>query len=97
VVYNVNTTTITSTTTSNGYNVVNVALGTGDTQSGWTAGTGDTTFSVLSISGEPFNTTTFAPVAGLKLVMPSPALAGFPAVDFNGATRTWPGAPGAVK
>jgi hypothetical protein len=85
------------TVTSNGYNVVNVALGTGTAQSGWTAGTGDTTFSALSISGEPFNTTTFAPVTGLNSVMPSSAPEGFPAVDFNGAARTWPGAPGAVK
>jgi hypothetical protein len=81
-----------STVSSGGYNVVDVYL----TQSGWTAATGDTTFSSLGISGVPFNTTTFAPVSELNSVIPS-APANFPAADFNGAVRTWPGAPGAVK
>jgi len=39
----------------------------------------------------------FAPVAGVKNVMPSAAIAGFPTTDFFGATRDWPGAPGAVR
>jgi hypothetical protein len=51
----------------------------------------------LSITGDPFNTTTFAPIAGLSSVLPSPAPEGFPDTDFNGATRTFPGAAGAVK
>jgi hypothetical protein len=87
-------------TSSQGYNVVDVALGTGDSESGWTAAAGDTTFNLaggLGISGDPFDTTTFVPVAGLRNVMPSTPVTGFPITDFNGATRTWPGAPGAVK
>jgi predicted outer membrane repeat protein len=82
---------------SNGYNVADVPLGTETNQSGWTAADGDTTFSALSISGDPFHTTTFAPETELHLLMPSTAPEDFPAVDFNGADRTWPGAPGAVK
>jgi len=85
------------TITSGGYNVVNVTLGTGNDQSGWTSVTSDKTFSALGISSAPFNTATFVPVAGLRSVMPSTAIAGFPTTDFNGETRTWPGAPGAVK
>ena len=81
---------------SNGYNVVDVPLGTRNTQSGWEAATGDATFSSLGISGAPVNTVTFAPVSGLGSVIPS-APTGFPTTDFYGNTRTWPGAPGAVK
>jgi predicted outer membrane repeat protein len=78
------------------YNVVNVAYGTGSGQAGWTAKTGDTTFTALSITGTPFNTTTFAPVSALQSVLPS-APADFPTTDFYGNTRTFPGAPGAVR
>jgi hypothetical protein len=80
------------------YNVVDAAFGTGTTQAGWDAGTGDTTFGDLSISGDPFDLTTFFPVSGLQSpgVLPS-ALPGFPATDFYGETRTFPGAPGAVR
>jgi predicted outer membrane repeat protein len=78
------------------YNVVDVAFGTGSAQSGWSAGTGDKTFTNLSITGNPLNTTTFAPVSGLQNVLPSTAPADFPLTDFYGATRTFPGAPGAV-
>jgi predicted outer membrane repeat protein len=80
------------------YNVVDVAFGTGDAQTGWTAGIGDTTFSDLSISGDPFDTTTFEPVNGLRSpgVLPS-APADFPTTDFYGNQRTFPGAPGAVN
>jgi hypothetical protein len=80
------------------YNVVDVAYGTGNTQAGWDAGTGDTTFTALGISGDPFDTTTFVPVAGLQSsgVLPSTAPPDFPATDFYGAIRTFPGAPGAV-
>jgi hypothetical protein len=77
------------------YNVVDVAYGTGSGQAGWAAGTGDTTLTALSISGDPFNTTTFVPVSGLGSVVPS-GLTDYPAQDFNGATRTFPNAPGAV-
>jgi hypothetical protein len=83
------------------YNVVDVEYGTGYTRSGWDAGTGDkTTISDsddLTITGEPFDTTTFVPVSGLSNVLPSPPPVCFPATDFHGTTRTFPGAPGAVK
>jgi hypothetical protein len=79
------------------YNVVDVAYGTGTNQSGWTAESTDTTFSALGISGTPFNTTTFEPAAALRGVVLPAAITVFPATDFNGQTRTWPGAPGAVK
>jgi hypothetical protein len=78
------------------YNVVDAPFGTGDTECGWAAGTGDTTLSALGISSDPFDTTTFVPVSGLKSVLPSSAPANFPAADFYGTTRTFPGAPGAV-
>jgi hypothetical protein len=81
------------------YNVVDVALGTGSAQAGLAAGTGDTTFALLGIAGDPFNTTTFEPVTALRSpgVLPSTRPADFPETDFNGATRNFPGAPGAVK
>ena len=82
-------------TINTSYNVVDAALGTGSTDCGWTAGTGDTTFSALGIAGDPFNTTTFVPVSGLQNVLPT-APTDFPATDFYGAARTFPGAPGAV-
>ena len=85
------------TVISGGYNVVDVAFGTTTAQCGWTAVTGDRTFSSLSISGIPFNSTTFIPVSGLSSVMPSSTIANFPILDFNGNIRTWPGAPGAVR
>jgi hypothetical protein len=77
------------------YNVVDVAFGTSSNQCGWTAGTGDATFAALSITGDPIDTTTFVPVSGLQSVLPT-APADFPTTDFYGATRTFPGAPGAV-
>ncbi|GBU28874.1 hypothetical protein R84B8_02436 [Treponema sp. R8-4-B8] len=82
--------------TSNGYNVVDFTLGPGSTQSGFTAGTGDTTFTALGINGTPINTATFEPVQGLRSVIP-PTLSGFPTKDFYGENRSIPGAPGAVK
>ena len=81
---------------SGGYNVVNLDLGTATTESGWTAATGDNTLTALGITGLPLTTATFAPVTELNAVIPS-APADFPAADFSGSARTWPGAPGAVK
>jgi predicted outer membrane repeat protein len=78
------------------YNVVE-AYGTGDNQAGWNAGTGDKTFAELGISVDPINTGTFKPASGLDSVIPNPPPEGFPATDFYGETRTFPGAPGAVK
>jgi hypothetical protein len=86
-------------TISASYNVVDAVFGTGAAQTGWAAGTGDTTFTALGILGSPFvDTTSFVPVSALQSpgVLPSPAPAGFPATDFYGAARTFPGAPGAV-
>jgi hypothetical protein len=90
------------TRTSNGYNVVDVAFGTGSAQSGWTAGTGDATIEALlgANTTSPFvdiDTLNLAPVSGLGSVIPDPPPDGFPTTDFYGNTRTWPGAPGAVK
>jgi hypothetical protein len=82
---------------SGGYNVCDVAIVANAPYSGFAPGPGDTTFADLGIGGVPFDTTTFAPVSGLEGVIPSPAPDGFPVTDFNGATRTFPGAPGAVK
>ena len=85
-----------SSVTSNGYNVSDttlVAVSSGT----WSDNANDKTLSALSITGAPFDTTTFVPVAGLKTVMPASAISGFPTTDFNNATRDWPGAPGAVK
>ncbi|MDR2923696.1 MAG: right-handed parallel beta-helix repeat-containing protein [Treponema sp.] len=81
--------------TSCGYNAIDVELGTGSTQSGWTAVTGDTTFTELGIT-TPIDTDTFRPVLQLKNFMPSSPLADFPPADFYGNKRKWPGAPGAV-
>jgi hypothetical protein len=82
-----------TTVISSGYNVVDMALGTGGTQSsGWTAGTGD-----LFRSTSPFSSTiTLAPASELS-VIPSSFAANMPTTDFSGTTRTYPGAPGAVK
>jgi predicted outer membrane repeat protein len=89
-----------SGTTSNGYNVVDVPFGTATTQSGWTAHSTDRTIEQLlgSNTASPFvDTAAFAPVSGLgSVIAPSPP-EGFPATDFYGNTRTFPGAPGAVK
>jgi predicted outer membrane repeat protein len=84
-------------TTSASYNVVDVALVAGISGAGFSATTGNTTFSNLSITGFPFDAD-FVPVAELQSpgVLPSTAPADFPATDFNGTTRTFPGAPGAV-
>jgi hypothetical protein len=89
------------TVTSRGYNVVDVTYGTeiyvGSNEAGWDAAPTDTTFSDLGIDGDPINTATFVPVSGLGSVIPNPPPEGFPATDFYGNVRTFPGAPGAVK
>jgi predicted outer membrane repeat protein len=83
------------------YNVVDMDFGPGDRfehyECGWDAGTGDTNLSTLGITGVPFDPTNFVPISdpGLDSVLPS-GLTDFPATDFYGTTRTFPGAPGAV-
>jgi hypothetical protein len=80
--------------TSNGYNVVDVALGTGDTQCGWASGgTGD-----QYRAASPFTSTeTFELVSGLRSLIPASFAGNMPATDFYGETRTFPGALGAVR
>jgi predicted outer membrane repeat protein len=84
------------------YNVVDVALGTGDTESGWSGGTGN-----IYIVGNPIDPFTFAPNIGTPIgtpdrddidIVPS-GLSDFPATDFNGDTRTFSpnGVAGAVN
>jgi hypothetical protein len=83
------------------YNVTDIAFGTGTAQCGWVVGTGDKTIlpdgDDLSITGIPFNTTTFEPASGLRNVLPYPRPEKFPETDFKGIGRTFPGAPGAIK
>jgi len=81
---------------SDGYNLVDKPLGTGDDQCGWEAGTGDKTLTGAGLAAgvAPINTTTFAPVITLNNFMPSyPSQ--FPTTDFKGNTRTNK-TPGAV-
>jgi hypothetical protein len=84
--------------TSGGYNVSDRASGTGGSgESGWTFGTSDKTIAVAT-----FNTTTFRPLSanmnngsdGIQIVPANTP--GFPITDFYGASRTFPGAAGAV-
>jgi hypothetical protein len=84
-------------TVSASYNAVDTAFGTGQTQCGWAAGTGDKLLAALGISGAPVSAAAFEPVSGLSSVLPSTRPAGFPETDFYGTTRTSPGAPGAVR
>ncbi|MDR0597829.1 MAG: right-handed parallel beta-helix repeat-containing protein [Treponema sp.] len=67
----------------------------------WIAGDGDKTTlddgDGLTITGAPFDTTTFRPVSGLLNVLTTKPEDDFPLTDFYGATRTFPGAPGAVS
>jgi predicted outer membrane repeat protein len=86
---------IVSSGTVASYNVIDTGYNSSSGAS-WSAGTGDTTFTALGISGTPFNTTSFAPVSALQSVLSS-APTDFPETDFNGNTRTFPGAPGAVR
>jgi formylmethanofuran dehydrogenase subunit D len=81
---------------SKGYNVVDVPFGRDVYQSGWNAGTGDTTFSSLGINSIPFDVDTFVPIYELRNYLPSVS-EDFPLTDFYGNYRTYPGAPGAVN
>ena len=77
-----------------GYNVVDAPAD----EWGWTPDDTDTILSGLGIFSAPFDDG-FYPlnVGALINVMPSEAIDDFPAFDFYGAARTWPGAPGAVR
>jgi predicted outer membrane repeat protein len=72
------------------YNVADVNFGLGNDQTGFAGGTEN-----QKIDGTLFDTTSFVPVDGLKNVI-STKPADFPATDFYGTVRTFPGAVGAV-
>ncbi|GBU27174.1 hypothetical protein R84B8_00699 [Treponema sp. R8-4-B8] len=91
-----------------GYNLVDIAYGTGNNQAGWMGDPtkGDKTLEDIDIlpaeDGDPIDvdgsTPTFKPVTKVRNIITSPtAITTFPPVDFNGETRDFPGAPGAVK
>ena len=81
------------TVTSAGYNAAD-PLGTGSNESGWMPDATDAAFADLGITG-PINTETFKPVTVLgEVILAAPD--DFPATDFYGNARTFPGAPGAV-
>jgi hypothetical protein len=81
--------TVGSPTMVTTYNVVDLAYG--GSNAGWYAGTGDTLFSTLGISSDPFNATSIKPSDATNLgklqIVPTET-AGFPATDFSGAART---------
>ena len=81
------------TVTSHGYNAVNLLLGTGATESGWTAGTGDKIIIGLPLSAETFQPFTGAVTVNVIAVLP----AGYPTVDFYGSPITNGAAAGAVQ
>jgi hypothetical protein len=81
------------TVTSGGYNVTDVALGTGTAQSGWTSATGD-----KYITAIPLTTDTFQPYAGggaVNVITTLPA--GYPVFDFYGDQIINRAAAGAVQ
>ena len=87
---------------SGGYNVMDGGIKNTNGNWSWVQRPGDNLLSDLGISGAPFNTATFVPVSGLGSVISNPPanyfpIDDFPATDFYGDLRTFPGAPGAVK
>jgi hypothetical protein len=77
------------TASSGGYNVSDMASGTGSTGSGWTFAAGDTQVTMLPI----ISATSFKPITGsageaVRIVPVSTLPAGFPATDFYGNTRS---------
>jgi len=91
-----------ATRNSNGYNIVDAPLGTTTNQSaGWTAHETDKTIETLlgNNTTSPFVNAAggdLSPVPGITSVIPY-APANFPATDFYGNPRTYPGAPGAIR
>jgi hypothetical protein len=89
------------TVNSYGYNLVDVELGVGTSQSGWTAQSTDKKLSDISGLTSPFvdapngnfSTPINATLNGMITTKPSQ----FPDTDFNGVQRTYPGSPGAIK
>ena len=90
------------TVTSNGYNLVDVELGTGANQCGWTPQSTDKKLSDLGSIASPFVDApngNFTPAINttLNTMLPSTVPSQFPTTDFKGETRTFPGSPGAIK
>jgi len=84
------------TVRSDGYNIVDVAIGTGDNQSGWAKEKDtDKTLTDLGIS-VPINTSNLKSVATLDNFISS-VPSQFPATYFDGTSRGSPCAPGAQK
>jgi hypothetical protein len=81
------------TSISNAYNVVDVPLGTGSNQSGFTAATGDTTISSLPVSPLTFRLFSDSGAAGVITSLS----ADYPEFDFYGNPITAPAAAGAVQ
>jgi hypothetical protein len=83
---------------SGGYNVSDYASGTDNsTGSGWTFGTGDTQITTETIDLSTFKPKTGSPGIDDIGILPG-SLADFPATDFYGNARTFPGgAAGAVE
>jgi hypothetical protein len=85
-------------TPSASYNVVDVAIGTGSSQCGWSGGTGNvsigTSFAALPVSPKTFRP---LPGSGAKNRLPSTLLNGYPTVDFYGNPITGGGSAGAVQ
>jgi len=94
VVYKGNSATL----ISGGYNVSEIAKGTGSAQSGF-ADANDKSLTDLNISAVPINISTLVPKAEMTslMIMPSTAINDFPLTDFNGVARKWPGVPGALN
>ncbi|GHV70371.1 hypothetical protein AGMMS49928_17880 [Spirochaetia bacterium] len=79
--------------TSYGYNAANVAFGTGTAQSGWTAGTGDTTISAMPVSPLTFRVISGSGAENVITTLPED----YPTVDFYGNAVTAGAAAGAVQ
>jgi hypothetical protein len=85
-----------SDTVNASYNVVDVNLGTGNAQTGWTAGTGDTVISALPVSPLSFKLLAGSGAGG-KLPSDLSDLPDYPVKDFYGNTISGGGAAGAVQ
>ena len=81
------------TVTSGGYNAVDVALGTGTGQSGWSGAATDKLISIIPVYPVNFRLLSGSGAAGVITSLP----AGYPSVDFYGDAIIQPAAAGAVQ
>jgi len=81
------------TVTSQGYNVVDITVGTGNSQSGWTNVTGDKVISGLPVTPVTFKLLSGSEAAAVLTSLPS----SYPTVDFYGNPIAAGGAAGAVQ